>query len=85
MVGVQIGIVSGLLLESPGIKNHSDVGAMERHREYYMEEVGGFPWVRAVMSLVSLESSMACSSTKGALESDITNLLVGWMHIQISN
>jgi hypothetical protein len=82
---VQIGIVSGLLLGSPGIKSHLDVGAAERCREYYMGEGGGFPRVRAVVSLVSPESPMACPSTKGALESELTNLLVGWMQIKVSN
>ncbi len=38
---------------------------------------GGFPRIRAVVSLVSLESPVACPSTKGALESELTNLLVG--------
>jgi len=33
----------GLLLGSPGTKNHLDVGVAERHREYYMGEGGGFP------------------------------------------
>jgi len=36
-------VVSGLLLGSPGTKSHSDVGAVGRHREYYMGEGGGFP------------------------------------------
>jgi hypothetical protein len=64
MAGVQTRTVSGLLLGSPGTKNHSDVGAVERHREYYMGEGGGFPPVRAVVSRVSPESHVACSSTK---------------------
>ncbi len=68
-----------LLLGSPGTKNHSDVGAAERCKEYYMGEGGGFPRVRAVVSLVSLESLVACPSIKGALESDLINLLVGLM------
>jgi hypothetical protein len=38
-----------------------------------------------VVSLVSLESLVACPSTKGALESELTNLLVGWMQIRVSN
>jgi hypothetical protein len=42
MVGVQTGTISGLLLGSPGIKSHSDVGVVERCREYYMGEGGGF-------------------------------------------
>ncbi len=78
MAGVQTGTVSGLLFGSLEIKSHSDVGAMERRREYYMGEGGGFPRVRAVVSLVSLGSPVACPSTKGALESELTNLLVGW-------
>jgi hypothetical protein len=28
---------------------------------------------------VNLESPMACPSTKGVPESELTNLLVGWM------
>jgi len=64
---VQIETVSGLLFGSPGTKNHSDVGAMERHRIYYMGEGGGFPQVRAVVSQVSPGLPVAClSSTKGA-------------------
>ncbi len=71
----------GLLLGSPGTKNHLDVGAAERHREYYIEEGGGFPRVRAVVSLVSLELLVACPSIKGALENELTNLLVGLMQV----
>ncbi len=63
MVGVQIGTVSGLLLGSFGIKSHSDVGVVERRKEYYMGEGGGLP--------------VACPSTKGAPESELTNLLAG--------
>jgi hypothetical protein len=42
MTGVQIGIISGLLLGSPGIKNHLDASAVERCKEYYIGEGGGF-------------------------------------------
>jgi hypothetical protein len=45
--------VPGFLLGSPGTKNHSDVGVAGRHKEYYRGEGGGFPRVRAVVSLVS--------------------------------
>jgi len=31
--GVQAGIISGLLLGSPGTKSHLDVGVAERHRK----------------------------------------------------
>jgi hypothetical protein len=50
-----------------------------------MGEGGGFPQVRAVVSLVSLESPVACPNTKGALEIELTNLLVGWMQIRVNN
>jgi hypothetical protein len=38
----------------PGEKNHLDVGPVERCRIYYKGEGGGFPQVRAVVSLVCL-------------------------------
>ncbi len=82
---VQTGIVSGLLFGSLGTKSHSDVGAVERCREYYMGEGGGFPQVWAMVSLVSPELPVACPSTKGALESELTNLLVGLTLVWISN
>jgi hypothetical protein len=40
---VQTETVSELLLGSSGTKSHSDVGATERRRKYYMGEGGGFP------------------------------------------
>ncbi len=77
MAKVQTGIVSGLFLENPGIKSHSNVGVTERRKEYYMGEGGGFPRVRAVVSLVSLKSPVICPSIKGVPKSELTNLLVG--------
>jgi len=65
--------------QSLGIKSHSDVGAAERHIEYYMGEGGGFPQVQAVVSLVSPKLLVACPSTKGVPECELTNLLVGLM------
>jgi hypothetical protein len=44
-----------------------------------MGEGGGFPRVRAMVNQVSPELPVACSSTKGAPESELTNLLVGLM------
>jgi hypothetical protein len=76
MAGIQTGTILGFLLKSPKIKSHSDVGAVERRREYYMREGGGFPRVQAVVSLVSPESHVACLNTKGAPKSELTNLLV---------
>ncbi len=51
--GVQIEIVSGPLLGSPGKKSHLDVASARSCREYYKGEGGGFPRVRAVVSQVS--------------------------------
>ncbi len=51
----------------PGQKHHLDVGLVERHKVYYKGEGGGFPQVRAVVSLVSSSLPMACPSTKSAL------------------
>jgi len=79
MSGVQTGIVSRLLLGSPGTKSHSDVGAMERHKVYYMGEGGGFPRIQVVVSQVSPKSPMAYPSTNGAPEGELTNLFVGLM------
>jgi hypothetical protein len=59
------------------MKGHSDVGVVERRKEYYMGEGGGFLRVRAVVSLVSPESLVACPNTNGVPESELTNLLVG--------
>jgi hypothetical protein len=49
------GGISGLRAGSPGSpgkKSHLDVVSAERRREYYKGEGGGFPQVRAVVSLV---------------------------------
>jgi hypothetical protein len=78
---VQTGTILGLLLGSLGTKSHSDVGATKRCKEYYMGEGGVFPRVRAVVSLVIPKLRMACPSTKGAPENELTNLLVGLMQI----
>jgi len=61
------------------------VGAAEQRKEYYMGEGGGFLRVRAVVSLVNPELPVACPSTKGASEYELTNLLVGLMQVQVSN
>ncbi len=60
------------------------MGAVERHKIYYMGEGGGFPQVQAVVSQMSPELLVACPSTKGALESELTNLLVGLMQVRVS-
>jgi len=50
-------VISGLPLGNPRTKCHLDVGLMERHRVYYKGEGGGFPQVRAVVSLMSSSCS----------------------------
>ncbi len=70
-------VVSRLLLGSLETKSHSDVGAVERRRKYYMGEGGGFPRIQAMVSLVSLKSPVARPNTKGVLNNILTNLLVG--------
>jgi hypothetical protein len=57
---------------------------MEWCRVYYMGEGGGFPRVRAVVSLVNPGLLVACLSTKGAPENELSNLLVGLMQVRVS-
>jgi hypothetical protein len=71
--------ISRLPFGNPRTKSHLDVAPMESCRVYIMGEGGDFPRIWAVISLVNLESPMACPSTKGVPESELTNLLVGWM------
>ncbi len=61
------------------------MGAAEQRREYYMGEGGGFPRVRAVVSLVSPKLLVACPSTKGAPECELINLLISLMQVRVSN
>jgi hypothetical protein len=82
--GVQTGTISGFPLGSPGTKGHLDVTPVEWRKVYYMGEGGGFPQVWAVVSQVSPELPVACPSTKGAPECDLTNLLVGLMQVRVS-
>jgi hypothetical protein len=55
-----------LPLGSPRTKCHLDVGFVERHKVYYKGEGGGFPEVRAVVNLMSLNLPVARPSTKSA-------------------
>jgi hypothetical protein len=49
-----------------------------------MGESGGFPQVRAVVSLVNPELPVVCPDTKGVAKVDLTNLLVGLMQVRVS-
>jgi hypothetical protein len=53
------------LLRVPGQKGHLDVSLVEKRKEYYMGERGGFPRIRAVVNLMNPKSHVACPSTKG--------------------
>jgi hypothetical protein len=54
VAGVPTLAILGLPFGSPKTKNHLDVGHVGSHIVYYKGEGGGFPQVRAVVSLVSL-------------------------------
>jgi hypothetical protein len=56
--GSPAGSPSGLHFESPNEMCHSDVASATSRKEYYKGEGGGFPRVRAVVSLV-------CPSARG--------------------
>jgi len=51
-----------------------------------MGEGGDFPRVWAVVSQVNPKLPVACPSTKGALECELTNLIIGWfwMHDRVT-
>jgi hypothetical protein len=46
-----------------------------------MGEGGGFPRVWVVVNLVNLESFVVCPNIKGAIESELINLLVSLIQI----
>jgi hypothetical protein len=54
IAGVPTSGISRLPLGSPGKNSHLDVTSVESCRVYYKGESGGFPQVRAVVSLVCL-------------------------------
>jgi len=75
IVGVPTLGISGLPFGSPQTKCHLDVGLVERHKVYYKGEGGGFPQVRAMMSLVSLNLPTACLAPK-VLQLCINQLII---------
>ncbi len=56
--------IPGHPFESPRTKCHLDVVPLKSCRKYYKGEGGGFPQVRAVVSLVSPRLAVACLNTK---------------------
>jgi hypothetical protein len=61
-----VGIL-GLPLGSPRTKWHLGGGPMARRKVYYKGKGGGFPQVRAMVSLVSLSLHVARPNAKSAL------------------
>jgi len=61
---------------------HSDVAHAGSYKEYYMGEGGGFPQVRAVVSLVC-QSARGLSQHPRVSRMQTSPLVVGfWMQIQ---
>jgi hypothetical protein len=77
--------ILGFPFGSPLTKCHLDVGLMERYRVYYKGEGGGFPQVRAVVSLMSLSLPVVSLSIKSALNYALTNLLFGFVQVCVSD
>jgi hypothetical protein len=59
-------VILGLPFRSLGTKSHLDATLAKWCRVYYMGESGGFPRVRAVVSLMSPRSPVARPNTKRA-------------------
>jgi len=66
VAGVPTMEILGLPLGSPGTKWHLGVGPLAKQKIYYKGKGGGFPQVRAMVSLVSPSLPVARPSTKSA-------------------
>jgi hypothetical protein len=84
VVGVPTLGISGLPLGSPGTKCHFDAGPMARHIVYYKGEGGGFPQVRAMVSFVSPNLSVACPRPK-VFQLCINQLVVWFVQVHVSD
>jgi len=73
--GSPTGTLSGLHFESPNKMCHLDVASATSRREYYKGEGGGFPRVRAVVSLVS-KCPWQVPTPKGVPNAKLTRF--GW-------
>jgi hypothetical protein len=67
LAGVPTLGISRLPLGSPGTKCHLDASLVAKHKVYYKGEGGGFPQVRAVVSLMNLSLLVTRSNTKNVL------------------
>ncbi len=84
VAGVPILEISGLPFGILGTKCHLGAGPVDRHRVYYKGEGGGFPQVRAVVSLVNLCLPVARPCTK-VFQLRIKQLVVWFMQVCVSN
>jgi len=75
--------ISRLPLGSPGTKRHLSASPMARHRVYCKGECGGFPQVRAVMSLVNLCLPVTRPCTK-VFKPCINQLVVWFVQVRVS-
>ncbi len=76
--------ISGLPLGSPRTKWHLGAGPVARHKIYYKGGLGGFPQVRAMVSLVSLYLPVVRMCTK--MHQLRTNQFVIWfVQVCVSN
>ncbi len=64
IVKVSVVEISGLSFGNPETKCHLSGSPVAKHKVYYKGEGGGFPQVRAMVSLVSSSLPMALPSTK---------------------
>jgi hypothetical protein len=76
VAGVPVVGILGFSLGNPETKWHLGAGCVVKHKIYYKGEGGGFPQVRAVVSLVSLSLPMARPCTE--MFQLHTNQLVVW-------
>jgi hypothetical protein len=83
VVGIPTLGISGLPLGSPRTKCHLGVGPMAKHRVYYKGEGGGFPQVRAVVSLVNPSLPMG-RLARNVLQLCTNQLIVWFVQVHLS-
>jgi hypothetical protein len=76
--------ILGLSLGSPETKSHLDVGLVERHIIYYKGEGGGFPQVRAMVSLVSSNYLWLVLAPK-VLQLGTNHLVLVFVQVRVSS
>jgi hypothetical protein len=76
--------ISGLPLGSPETKWHLGAGLLAKHKVYYKGEGGGFPQVRAVVSLVSMCCPWLVRAPK-CYNYALTNLRLGFVQVRVNS